>query len=149
MEHTNNYQLNLWDGEDRILREDFNADNAKIEAALLGASEAAAAAAASGLKIKTGTFSGNGATGTRTYNIGAKPKLVIARTTNTVSSTSYDTGVMITDFASILFRSANTATMADTGNPAALTDTGFSIKITNATTGLNASGSTLYYWALC
>ena len=34
MEHTNNYNLSQWAGEDRILREDFNADNAKIEAAL-------------------------------------------------------------------------------------------------------------------
>ena len=34
MEQTNNYGLNQWDQQDRILREDFNADNAKIEAAL-------------------------------------------------------------------------------------------------------------------
>ena len=36
MNQTPNYQLNLWEGEDRILREDFNADNAKIEAAIKG-----------------------------------------------------------------------------------------------------------------
>ena len=34
MEHTSNYNLSQWAGEDRILREDFNADNAKIDAAL-------------------------------------------------------------------------------------------------------------------
>ena len=34
MEHTSNYNLSQWAGDDRILREDFNADNAKIEAAL-------------------------------------------------------------------------------------------------------------------
>ena len=31
---TSNYQLNQWDAKDRILREDFNADNAKIDAIL-------------------------------------------------------------------------------------------------------------------
>ena len=34
MKQTSNYQLNQWDPEDRILREDFNADNGKIDAAL-------------------------------------------------------------------------------------------------------------------
>ena len=42
MEQTSKYGLSQWDAEDRILREDFNADNAKIEAAL----EAQAAAIA-------------------------------------------------------------------------------------------------------
>ena len=34
MNATTNYQLNQWDASDRVLRTDFNADNAKIEAAL-------------------------------------------------------------------------------------------------------------------
>jgi hypothetical protein len=34
LKKTQNYQLNQWDASDRILREDFNADNAKIDAAL-------------------------------------------------------------------------------------------------------------------
>ena len=34
MQQTTNYQLNQWDGEDRIMRVDFNSDNAKIDAAL-------------------------------------------------------------------------------------------------------------------
>lgn len=34
MNYTENYQLNQWDAGDRVLREDFNADNAKIDAAL-------------------------------------------------------------------------------------------------------------------
>ena len=35
MKKTKNYGLNQWDETDRILREDFNTDNAKIDAALL------------------------------------------------------------------------------------------------------------------
>ena len=33
---TPNYQLNQWSRDDRILMEDFNADNAKIDAAIAG-----------------------------------------------------------------------------------------------------------------
>ena len=42
MKQTEHYQLNLWDGSDRILRTDFNADNAKLDTAL--AEQAAAIA---------------------------------------------------------------------------------------------------------
>ena len=34
MNYTKNYQLNQWDAGDRVLREDFNEDNAKIDEAL-------------------------------------------------------------------------------------------------------------------
>lgn len=34
MQQTANYQLNQWDGEDRIMRVDFNSDNTKIDTAL-------------------------------------------------------------------------------------------------------------------
>lgn len=53
MRKTEHYQLNLWDAEDAILREDFNADNEKIEAAL-------ADIVANGLKIATGSYVGTG-----------------------------------------------------------------------------------------
>ena len=35
MTKTTNYQLNQWEKTDRVMMEDFNADNAKLEAALL------------------------------------------------------------------------------------------------------------------
>ena len=41
---TPNYQLSQWSGDDRILMEDFNADNAKIDAALKANADALAAA---------------------------------------------------------------------------------------------------------
>ena len=34
MQHTTNYDLNQWEADDRVTRADFNADNAKIDAAL-------------------------------------------------------------------------------------------------------------------
>lgn len=42
MNKTQHYQLNQWDPEDRILRVDFNADNAAVDAALHTISETAA-----------------------------------------------------------------------------------------------------------
>lgn len=46
MQQTSNYQLNQWEGADRILRTDFNADNAKIDAAIAELREDLAAAVA-------------------------------------------------------------------------------------------------------
>ena len=40
MKQTSNYQLNQWEKTDRILMEDFNGDNAKVDAALKGQAEA-------------------------------------------------------------------------------------------------------------
>ncbi|MGM9607322.1 MAG: hypothetical protein ACI3XJ_07445 [Oscillospiraceae bacterium] len=42
MEKTANYHLNQWDAADPIRREDFNADNAKIDAALAAGAQALA-----------------------------------------------------------------------------------------------------------
>ena len=39
MRQTTNYQLSQWDASDRILREDFNADNAKLDAAVANLSD--------------------------------------------------------------------------------------------------------------
>ena len=41
--HTPNYNLNQWEPEDRVLRTDFNADNAKIDAAIQAAEAKTAA----------------------------------------------------------------------------------------------------------
>ena len=46
LNQTNNYQLSQWDSDDRILRTDFNADNAKVDAAL--ADQAASVTALAG-----------------------------------------------------------------------------------------------------
>ena len=39
---TTNYQLNQWEAADQVLRTDFNADNAKVDAALAGKVDQAA-----------------------------------------------------------------------------------------------------------
>ena len=69
MTKTTNYQLNQWAKSDRILMDDFNADNQKLDAALAGLP-----------KIAVGTYTG---TGTYGYGKGVTitfpfvPKLVL------------------------------------------------------------------------
>ena len=57
---TTNYQLNQWEPTDQVLRTDFNADNAKIEAALVALS--AASAGYGNCQIETGSYVGAGDT---------------------------------------------------------------------------------------
>ena len=45
--HTTNYALNQWEATDKVLRTEFNADNAKIDAALKANADAIAALGAS------------------------------------------------------------------------------------------------------
>ena len=40
MNRTTNYQLNQWEASDRVLRTDFNSDNAKIDAAIKAETDA-------------------------------------------------------------------------------------------------------------
>jgi len=51
--YTTNYQLNQWAKSDRLMMDDFNSDNQKIDAALK-------AVADGGTKIVTGTYTGTG-----------------------------------------------------------------------------------------
>ena len=66
MNYTANYQLNQWEETDRILRTDFNADNAKIDAAI----------AARSCQFYMATYTGTGS-GTLTFTFPHKPMLVV------------------------------------------------------------------------
>ena len=73
MQKTENYQLNQWNKTDRIQMEDFNADNAKIDAALAGMADTqnalqAAMANCGNCKIWTTTYTGNGGNGSGSPN---------------------------------------------------------------------------------
>ena len=68
MNHTTNYQLSQWVKSDKVQMEDFNADNAKIDAALKAASDARAAMQTAlnqkgNCSIGTFTYTGNGTYG--------------------------------------------------------------------------------------
>ena len=66
--HTTNYNLNQWEATDKVLRTDFNEDNAKIDAALKASADVAAAAAAAAAlcgncQIETQSYTGTGTHG--------------------------------------------------------------------------------------
>ena len=73
MNQTPNFQLNLWDKTDRIMMEDFNADNAKIEAALEAVSSPSHA---------VGILSDYDGSKTVTVNLGRQPQMVIVGNKN-------------------------------------------------------------------
>ena len=80
LNQTANYGLSQWEATDRILMEDFNSDNSKIDAALTGLDTRAAAleAAAGGFgncRIEYKTYTGSGS-GSNTLTFSGKPLFV-------------------------------------------------------------------------
>ena len=63
--HTTNYNLNQWEATDKVLRTEFNEDNAKIDAALKANADAAAAIQAKlgNCRIEHSTYVGDGNAG--------------------------------------------------------------------------------------
>ena len=96
MNKTANFQLTQWEKTDRIMMEDFNRDNAAIDAALKSNADKAAAlqtalASCGNCKIVYGTYTGNGKYGSANPNkltFSGKPVLVIVQAQN--NSTNFD-----------------------------------------------------------
>ena len=74
MKKTTNYQLNQWEKTDRILMDDFNADNQKIDAAL----------AARNCRFYTSTYNGTGEA-EATFTFPGKPILIVISSASMVS----------------------------------------------------------------
>ena len=96
MNKTANFQLTQWEKTDRILMEEFNSDNEKIDTALKGNADGVAAlqtalASCGNCKIVYGTYTGNGKSGSANPNkltFSGKPVLVIVQAQN--NSTNFD-----------------------------------------------------------
>jgi len=91
MTHTKNYNLTQWSPDDRILRENFNADNAAIDTAL--AAHDAALALRGNCRIETFTFAGTSTQGqniTFTLKFSARPLLFLIFGANTLYFSSTD-----------------------------------------------------------
>lgn len=103
MEHTEYYQLSLWDADDRIMREDFNDNNAKIDAALAEK------------PFVIGEYRGDGtmqADGGQTVELGFHARFIIVTHSDDVGFYNSSAGI----------------TEADTTNGCGrLTDTGFTV----------------------
>ena len=96
MNKTANFQLTQWEKTDRILMEEFNSDNEKIDTALKSSADGVAAlqtalASCGNCKIVYGTYTGNGKSGSANPNkltFSGKPVLVIVQAQN--NSTNFD-----------------------------------------------------------
>lgn len=76
MKQTENYQLNQWEASDRILREDFNNDNLKLENALEGLKTLC------NCQIYLLPYTGTGETGPITHTFPHRPMFVIFMSSN-------------------------------------------------------------------
>lgn len=90
MNKTANFQLTQWEKTDRIMMEDFNRDNAAIDAALKANADAVAAVQGAVPKIVFGTYIGDGAD-SRTIPLGFTPKAVLVTTAYGAFFVPYDT----------------------------------------------------------
>ena len=141
--YTTNYQLHQWEASDNFLRTDFNADFAKIDAAVKAVADAAAGLEASKAaqtaleavqalaegkcRVVTGKYVGTG-TSRRTITLGFMPKVVFVYTSSRVPALGTpDTG---------------------SGENIQFTENGFwARRITNGN-DLDQLGLTYYYYAL-
>ena len=96
MNKTANFQLTQWEKTDRIMMEEFNSDNEKIDTALKASADGVAAlqtalASCGNCKIVYGTYTGNGKSGSANPNkltFDGKPVLVIVQAQR--NTTNYD-----------------------------------------------------------
>ena len=135
MNYTQNYQLNQWEKTDRVLMEDFNEDNAKIDAALSGMP-----------RIATGSYKGNGNASTtediRALNCGFPPQMVIVFRDGGGATFS---GLFVRPCEYGLSRFDSNGTVKVTWS-----DTGVSWSSSNGYVdySLNTSGITYLWWAI-
>ena len=87
MNHTPNYTLSQWEKSDKVLMDDFNADNAKIDGALKAEADARAAGDAAlqtvlagkgNCSVGTFTYTGNGTCGQDDPTVITFPKMPAA-----------------------------------------------------------------------
>ena len=110
MKKTTNYQLNQWEASDYVRREDFNADNAKLDAAIR-------AAADGGAKLAVGTYTGTGDSTDTTVTVGFPIKALIIANGNSLDGQN-----------GLLIFSGQTISGGATGQVLWLTEDGFRVK---------------------
>ena len=134
MNQTPNYALNQWEADDEVLRADFNADNQKIEAAILAARKAPCCV--------HGTYVGNG--GTVTVDLGFRPSFIVVIPGAFSDSLTYNAAFLMggPERQVRFYRSGG-----GPSNVATFTDNGFQITETDVKSGLTATNVIFHYYA--
>jgi hypothetical protein len=123
---------------------DFNADNAKLDAALA----ALAAKVSGGLQVITGAYQGTGETVRTHYDLGARPSLLILTTNNSPTSGTYARILIATE--SFCLNIGSTGSQSFISNFITFDESGFTLDhgIMHSNQGYNAADATHTYWAL-
>lgn len=139
---TEHYGLNQWEARDQVLREEFNADNRKLD-------EALAQLSASIPRLVFGTYTGDGAS-SQYIDLGAAPRAVFVSAAHGAvfyhyNATDYYWGGMALAGAPVTTESGSYEVLAIQG-------TGFSVFYGSVGSGdyihSNKSGTVYYYMAL-
>ena len=134
---TTNFGLNQWAAEDKVIRTEFNEDNAKIDAALP--------------RIVTGSYQGTGTQEKLHIAIGKRPKLVILTTNNSRSSGSWVVLGIVWEGTNLFVSSATAYAYLNQNLAITLQNDGFTIDHSkwSAEYGFNALERTTSYWVWC
>ena len=149
---TSNYGLNQWEATDQVLREEFNQDNQKIDAALstnaAAISAEAAERAATATRFICGSYEGTGVSGAIHYSLGMKPKFLFLIPLVGTSS-SYYVGLLAAETFCLPLHSDYGVTGSTT--MVSFTDDGFSIIHSSnlLEKAFNRLGVTYRYLAIC
>ena len=163
--HTTHYDLNQWQATDQVLRTDFNADNAKIDAALAGKAETETVSAlqtavagkaeqadlsevqASTPRIAAGTYTGDGEK-TRTIPVGFTPKAVLVFPQN---SQLYSSGSASTTYGGLAVTGGSAVNSQDV-SVVSIVSGGFQVSYQGVNNiwyvASNASGRKYNYFAI-
>lgn len=155
MKKTENFQLNQWESTDRILMEDFNGDNAKIDAALAAeddarealagtvAAQAAAMTKLGNCKIYTTSYAGNGGYGSGSPTQITMPEQILLAI---VSATRGSSGYVTWGGAMRSFHTTGSVELTTSFLNGGKTVSWYAAN--NAEQQLNRSGSTYYVTVL-
>ena len=136
---TSNYGLNQWAAEDKVLREEFNQDNVKIDTAISNV-------IAAGPKIITGSYAGTGTQEILHYSIGAQPKFLILLTANS-DNVGFSTLMVTPSHYLRLQKSGSNQLM--TNDYVTFTGDGFTINHSKYSPGMGFNQGTTCYCAFC
>ena len=122
MQHTEKFQLSQWERTDRIQMQDFNADNAKIDAAL--AAHAAAIARRGNCRLETFTYTGTGIYGPSkptVIHFSSKPAAFFVIGTNTLAAVYGSSASVVfksgTSYLNVSWSGASVSLTTNNGDP--------------------------------
>lgn len=151
MEQTPNYALSQWDEQDRILREDFNANNVKVEQALVAqadtlAQHTAALALRGNCRVVCGSYTGTGTYGAdnpNTLTLDFAPQIIFI---SALTATTYSVAMQGHEHIAAT-GSSKDCVLTWSGNTVSWYYNGSAALVDEATAQLNDKGTVYSFFA--